>query len=106
MLVLGLDAGNYLRLEADGKLIIAGQTLGGTFAIEQVTNTDGASITRIAARNVTMNLGGVVDLAAGIWLLAHHRCRYRRSHRWHRRRHHRATASILQVQRSPLLSTR
>ena len=63
--VLGLDAGNYLRLEADGKLIIAGQTLGGTFAIEQVTNTDGASITRIAARNVTMNLGGVVDLAAG-----------------------------------------
>ena len=62
---LGLDAGNYLRLEADGKLNIAGQTLGGSFAIEQVTNTDGASITRIAATNVTMNLGGVVDLAAG-----------------------------------------
>ena len=53
-----LPAGPFLRIEGTGvSLNVLGQSLGGNFAIEQVTEADGTTLTRIAASAVTLELG-------------------------------------------------
>ncbi|HXG49304.1 MAG TPA: hypothetical protein VNO52_16895, partial [Methylomirabilota bacterium] len=62
-ITLNLPAGPYLRVEGLGvQLAVAGQTLDGNFAFEQVTSTDQATMvtrtaTRIVATNITLRIG-------------------------------------------------
>src|SRR5262249_13930155 len=55
---LNLPAGPFLSVKADNvNLSVAGQTLAGSFALEQVTQTGGSKITRVAVSNATLQLG-------------------------------------------------
>ncbi len=60
-LTLNLPKGPFVRISGtDAELTIAGQTLGGNFAFERSGTT-----TVIAASNVHLSLGGVVNLTGG-----------------------------------------
>src|SRR6185436_9199766 len=55
---LNVPAGPYLRVEGAGvSLAVAGQSLSGNFAIEQVTRANSTKVTRVAITNVTLSLG-------------------------------------------------
>ncbi|MEQ1861602.1 MAG: LEPR-XLL domain-containing protein, partial [Chthoniobacteraceae bacterium] len=66
---LTLPAGPYLRVaigEATAaSLTIAGQAISGKFVVEQVRDNTGATVTRIAASEVTLNLGIYVNVTNG-----------------------------------------
>jgi hypothetical protein len=67
---LSLPAGPYLRVEignasAPASLSVLGQTLSGNFAFEQVTTAAGLKRVRVAATNVGLSLGGVVEVVDG-----------------------------------------
>ena len=73
VLALELPAGPFLRVAGTGvNLTIAGQTLSGDFAIEQVTRLDGSLTTTIAASNVSLSLSAgnapIVILSDGFGL--------------------------------------
>jgi hypothetical protein len=56
---LDLPAGPYLKVSAQtAQLAVLGQTLSGSFAIEQKTVEGGRKLTRLAATNVFLSLGG------------------------------------------------
>ncbi|HXG49000.1 MAG TPA: VCBS repeat-containing protein, partial [Methylomirabilota bacterium] len=66
---LKLPMGRYLKVEGTGvSLTVLGQTLSGDFSFEQLILAGGASVTRVAASNVTLSLGGTppaVSLSRG-----------------------------------------
>ena len=61
-----LPAGPYLRVAGDNvNLTIAGQTLHGAFTFEKATRADGTAVVRVAAADVGISLGGVLDVTNG-----------------------------------------
>jgi len=61
---LNLPAGPYIKVTAaSAQLTILGQTLSGSFSVEQRT-VEGRKITRIAATNVSLILGGATPVVS------------------------------------------
>ncbi|MEQ1862956.1 MAG: hypothetical protein ABMA13_23795, partial [Chthoniobacteraceae bacterium] len=57
-IALKLPAGPFLSVKADNVMLtVAGQTLAGNFALEQLTQSGGAKITRVAVSKVSIQLG-------------------------------------------------
>ena len=66
----GLPAGPYLRVEGSPvSLDLLGQTLSGSFALEQATNAQGQKVVRVGVTGLTISLaGGLVSVNQGTGL--------------------------------------
>ncbi len=62
---LTLAAGQYVRASGSGAIVVFGQTLSGSFSIEQATTSAGASVVKVAIAGVALSLGGGVVSITG-----------------------------------------
>ena len=67
---LDVPGGPYLRFEATGlTLTVLGQSISGDFAVEKVRAADGTDRLKVAGRNVTLSVGGLLSVTDGTALL-------------------------------------
>ena len=85
VVTLDVPGGPYLRFEATGlTLTVLGQSISGDFAVEKVRAADGTDRLKVAGRNVTLSVGGLLSVSDGTALLLRdlRRCRgHRLGHR-------------------------
>ena len=58
---MGLRDANDVDPERPHRVTVLGQSIGGTFSVEQATAANGSTVLKIAASNVTLSLAGVTS---------------------------------------------